>query len=195
MWINQNENIQFIFNFTGNLSTHEPHAKDHPHSHPSDTPRTQTYQAMFLSISPLLNVFLSAAERSHNCIKSDVYDCRFDFSTHQYLLAASSSLPSAVPHFCLYLTMLHLVYLPAGLLVDTCVGQLFFLLGDFAGSLSRWNIPYLSWFVNWPQSIWKFGIIIFDLCINQVDRILCVFSECTYEHDKLPNWLRGEHTV
>lgn len=123
MWINQNENIQFLFNFTGNLSTHEPHAKDHPHSHPSDTPRAQTYQAMFLSISPLLNVFLSAAERSHNCIKSDVYDCRFDFSTHQYLLAASSSLPSAVPHFCLYLTMLHLVYLPAGLLVDTCVGS------------------------------------------------------------------------
>lgn len=43
---------------------------------------------MFGSISSL-SLSLSAAERPHACIKSDVYDCRFDFSTHLYLLSAA----------------------------------------------------------------------------------------------------------
>lgn len=46
-------------------------------------------------------VFLSAAQCSHGCIKSDEYECRFDFSTHLYLLAESCAQPSAVPIFCL----------------------------------------------------------------------------------------------
>lgn len=44
-------------------------------------------------------VFLSAAQCSHGSIKSDEYECRFDFSTHLYLLAESCSRPSAVPSF------------------------------------------------------------------------------------------------
>jgi len=76
--------------------------------------------------NPPLNVFLSAAELSHGCIKSDVYDCRFDFSTCPYLLAAMCLLPSAVADFCFCLPMPHLVSLPVGQLVDLCVSQMIF---------------------------------------------------------------------
>lgn len=55
-----------------------------------------------------LNVLISTAELLHGHIKSDVYDCRFDFSTCLYLLGALCLLPSAVPDFCFYLPMPHL---------------------------------------------------------------------------------------
>lgn len=95
-----------FLHFAVNLCAHE-HALaqnanallDRPHS---QTPEalTQTHWAKFLSIASLLTVFLCAAERSHGCIKSDVYDCHFDFSTHLYLPAASwalFSLPACWP--------------------------------------------------------------------------------------------------
>lgn len=95
-----------FFHFIVNLCARE-HAHTHTGKHTLDRPEshtqealTQTYWAMFLSIASLLTIFLSAAEPSHGCIKSDVYDCLFDFSTHLYLLAASCSLPSAQPNFC-----------------------------------------------------------------------------------------------
>lgn len=95
-------NFPFILHFTVRLCVQGhshadagKHTLEHPQSHTPKAPQTDTLDQVSVNSFP---VFLSAAQCSHGCIKSDEYECRFDFSTHLYLLAESCSLPSAVPN-------------------------------------------------------------------------------------------------
>lgn len=56
---------------------------------------------------------------------NQMYECRFDFSTHLYVLAAPCLLPSAESDYCLSPPVPHFVCVPVGLMVDRCVGPLY----------------------------------------------------------------------